>query len=233
VALARARALVARDPRQQVAAAAVLARLQEALPTRDAYAERATALLVSAVHEDSWRAEAAFLVTAALPAASLDRVAAAAGPTPFDRSRVGYQLGRAWERRQELDRAVEAHGQAYLADATYGPPAFARGVIHRKRGELEEAEAWLRRFMESRERPGGMEGWALYFLGDLAGAEARLRRVVETEPRNAWAWTGLAEVAKQSGNRGDEREAWSRVVALSPTDANARRRLDAVSSGAP
>lgn len=233
VAVARALALVRRDPRLQVSAASVLARLQDAQPTRDAYAERATALLASAVHDDTWRADSAFRVAAVLPAASLERIAASAGTTPFDRSRVGYQLGRAWERRKDMPRALAAHGAAFEADPSYGPPAFARGAVHRAQGDAEAAAAWLRRFLESRERPGAMEGWALYFLGDLAGAEARLRRVVEAEPRNAWAWTALAQVAHDGGNRSDEREAWGRVVALNPGDEHARRRLDAVSSDAP
>ena len=228
VAVSRALRLRPRDPRFLVTAGGVYAHLSEVTATPDAFEERATRAFIAAIAMDPWRAEEAFKAADMLSIDALARIAAAAGPGSFAQSRTLYQYGRALERRGEKDEAVAIYSAAADAEPTFGPPSFAAGVILRGQGDGVGAERWLRRFLRATEKPGGMEGWAYHFIGNEDAADARLRRVVQGTPGNAWAWEGLAEVAHADGDARSEREAWTKVIDLQPENGVAVARLRAL-----
>ncbi len=228
LAVARAYTLRPRDPRVLLSLGQSLSLLAERAPTPDAFRERAVRMLVGAVALDGWRAEEAFAIADGLPDADLARIAAAGKGTPRAIARVHTAHGKALERRGRAAAAATAYDAAIEADGKYGPALFAAGVLARQRGDAAVSEALLRRFVAADERPGGMEGWAYVLLGELDQAEMRLRRVVAQAPSNRWAWEGLAEVAKQRGQVGDERAALQRILAIDPSHRHAKARLAAL-----
>lgn len=225
LAIARAQALRPRDPRLDLTLARSLLVLGERSSAPDAYTARATALLVDAVARDGWRADEAFALAADLPDAALGQIAAAATRLPRPRARVAYAHGKALERRGRLDAAAAAHAEAIAADGAYAPALFAAAVLARGRGEDDAAAALLRRFLTAEEKGGGMEGWALLMLGELDAAQTRFRRVVEQDPRNRWAWEGLAEVGKRRNDETAERAALQKILWLDPAHKAALGRL--------
>ncbi len=223
-AIARAIELHPNDPRVQLQAAWVWARLAEptALPT--AFEERATRALMTAVAADGWRAEAAFKVARTLPAASIDRVGAAASSEPVSRSRTLYQYGVVLEERKALVGARAAFEEAAGLDPQFGPSAFRAGLLARQREDPEAARRWFHAFLAGRSRPVGMEGWTYYFLDEPEAAEVRFRRAVAADPKNRWAWEGLAAIGRVRGDPAAECEAWSKVLAITPAHAQALAR---------
>lgn len=226
VAATRARLLLPRSPRMQVLLARSMARL--ALPTllRDAFAERATALLVEAVSTDGWRAEEAFGIARALGPGAVDRVGAAASTDSMvSRSRALYQYGLVLGELGRKDDARAALEAAAEADPTFGPPHFHAGELARERGDDVAAEAHFRHFLAARDRPVGMEGWVLYALGEREAAEVRFRRAVAVDRSNRWAWEGLAAIARDRHDARAETEALRRVLAITPGHSAATQRL--------
>jgi len=227
LAVARALRLRPREPRLHLAVARVLLGLAST-GYPDARKERAVELLVGAVKDDPWRARDAFELGRGLSAEALTRIAQAAPPDGAHRARVLYELGRAWDARRELGPAARWFDAALEADPGYGPALYARASVARAQGQDDLAESLLRRFLVAKERPGGMEGWALLHLGDLEAAEARLRRTVSESPTNTWAWEGLAQVAARRGDAETERSVWRSVLAYDPAYARAKERLRAL-----
>lgn len=223
-AVARVGALGPVYPRLEVELARSLALLADAGLFPDARGAWATTRLVAAVREDSWRAADAFSVADRLPPAAMRAVASAAPADGVAAARVHYEHGRAQERAGRPEAALEAWRAAVAADPGHGPSHFALGNALRLRGDPASADAF-RAFLDSRERPGGMEGWALLFLDEVDAAETRLRRAVEESPRNRWAWEGLAEAAARRADRSGEREAWERVLGIDPAHPRAKARL--------
>lgn len=226
-AVARAESVGPRYPRLQVELARALALLADAGLFPDARAASATERLVAAVTLDSWRAAEAFAIADRLPPAAMRAIAATAPAEGAAAARVHYEHGRAQERAGRPEAAIDAWRRAVAADPGHGPAWFALGAALRVRGDPAAVDAF-RAFLASRDRPGGMEGWALLFLDDLDAAEAKLRRVVQDSPRNRWAWEGLAESAARRADRRAEREAWERVLGLDPANPRARERIAAI-----
>lgn len=225
---ARARKLRPRDPRLLVYLSDAKVRLAQTMVTRDVFIAEATDLLAAAVHDDFWRAEKAFRAAEGLPLESLARIAAGAPEVPMGRARVLYEYGRALEKRGEKDLALDVHRQASEADPTFGPPAFSAAVILYKRGDHDAAEPWFDRFLNANERPGGMEGWALHFLGRQSEAESRLRKVVQDQPKNRWAWEGLAAVARATQDPKAELQALEKMRELGGSDKAINQRIEAL-----
>ncbi|MSQ02512.1 MAG: O-antigen ligase domain-containing protein [Myxococcales bacterium] len=224
-AIARAIELHPNDPRVQLQAAWVWARLAEPTVLPSAFEERATRALMTAVAADGWRAEAAFRDARGLPAASIDRVGAAASSEPVSRSRTLYQYGIVLEERKALLGARAAFEAAAGLDPQFGPPAFRAGLLARQRADGEGARRWFHAFLAGRSRPVGMEGWTYFFLDEPEAAEVRFRRAVAADPKNRWAWEGLAAIGRNRGDPGAECEAWSRVLAITPADRQASVRV--------
>ncbi len=224
-AIARALELHPNDPRVQLQAAWVWARLGEPTVMPSAFEERATRALMTAVAADGWRAEAAFRVARVLPAASIDRVGAAASSEPVSRSRTLYQYGLVLEERKALVGARAAFEEAAGLDPQFGPSAFRAGLLARQRNDDEAARRWFHAFLAGRSRPVGMEGWTYVFLDEPEAAEVRFRRAVAADPKNRWAWEGLAAVGRVRGDPAAECEAWSRVRAITPTHPQALARV--------
>ncbi len=226
VAATRAQLLLPDAPRMQVLLARAMARLAAPTLLRDAFAERATALLVEAVTTDGWRAEEAFEIARALGTGSVDRLGAAASTTSMvSRSRTLYQYGlvlvdqgRSAEARANLEAAAGA-------DPTFGPPHFHAGQLARLAGDEPNAEAHFRAFLAARDRPVGMEGWVLYGLGEREAAEVRFRRAVAVDRNNRWAWEGLAAIAGDRADPRAETEALRRILAITPGHPAATLRL--------
>ncbi len=226
-AIARALKLRPRAPRVQVAAARVLVGLA-ATGYPDARRERAVSLLMEAVRGDPWRAREAFELTAHLPSAMLDRVGTALPDAPAARARVRYEYGHALDLRGDKAGARAAFAAALAEDPSHGPSLFALGVIARGEGDEALMRDLLRRFLAAKERPGGMEGWALVYLDELSSAEVRFRRAVGDNPENLWAWEGLAEIALRMGDAEAERQVWRRVLQVRPAYKRALLRLEAL-----
>ncbi len=233
IAVARALALHPRDPRARLQAAAIWTALGEPTLLPNAFAERATQALMAAVADDGWRAEAAFALARQLPAASADRIGAGASHEPVSRSRTLYQYGLLLEERREHERARAVLEEAATVDPQFGPPAFRAGLLARRRGDDEAARSWAHGFLAARNRPVAMEGWTYVLLGEHDAAEVRFRRALATDPKNRWAWEGVAAVERARGAVGAECEAWSRVLALTPSHTPARTRAAELGCVAP
>lgn len=223
-ALARALRLRPRSPRVQIAGARVLLALA-GTGAADARRERAVALLSQAVADDAWRAREAFELASSLPLPLMERVAERLPADAQKRARVRYEYGRALDERGEKGEARAAWAAALQDDPEHGPALFALGVVARGEGDTDTMRDLLNRFLKAKERPGGMEGWAWLYLGDVDAAEVRFRRSVGENPANTWAWEGLAEVALRRGDAEAERQVWRRVLQLRPGDKRATERM--------
>lgn len=253
LALTRALRLRPLDPHVQLAVAREQLLLARTGSAADAWRRRAVDHLVEAVRLDPWRAADAFRLAEEQPRSgggrsgpaqggtgtaegalfdTLARIAAAGPPSGAPAARVWYAYGQALDRARDTDGALGAYSRAAAADPAFGPPLFQRGVLLRAAGDDAGATTAFRAFLDARERPAGMEGWALIHLGDLDDAGVKLRRVVTDNPDNRWAWEGLAEVARQEADPSAELLAWRHVLALSPGDARARERVRTLEAGA-
>ncbi len=225
VAALRALALHPRDPRIQVQVAQVWVRLRKPTLLPEAFGERATRLLMEAVRLDGWRAEDAFRLARVLAPEAIDRVGGSASSVPVSRARTLYQYGVVLEERGRDDDAQRAVEEAAASDPPFGPPAFRAGLLARKRGDKDAAQRWFRAFLAARDRPTAMEGWSLLYLDEASAAEVRFRRALATNPRNRWAWEGLAGVAVALGERTAECEAWRKVLLITPAHPQAKTRI--------
>ncbi|MFZ5476753.1 MAG: O-antigen ligase family protein, partial [Myxococcota bacterium] len=230
-AAARALALRPRSPRLEIALAGAFTALARTSPTPDAWRERAVRLLSDAVARDAWRAQDALAVAGGLAEADLARIAGASTAEGRPRARVRYEYGQVLAKRGRKAEALAAHREAAAADPTFGPPAFQAGVLLRGVDD-EEAARMLRHFLQTRDRPLAMEGWALLMLDEVDNAEARFRRAVQEAPANRWAWEGVAEVARRRGDARREMEAWQRILAIAPDDAQVRARIASIQARA-
>jgi O-antigen ligase/tetratricopeptide (TPR) repeat protein len=228
-ALARAWTLRPRDPRLDLASAQVLLRVGARATLREAWRARAVERLARAVASDPWRADDAFALAAGSRPEQLVRIGdPAPHADPRARARVLYALGRALERAGDPSGALDALSRAVAADAGLGPAHFARSGLLRASGDETGAEAALRTFLVARDRPRGMEGWALALLGEHEAARQRFEEVLSHDARNAWAVEGLAHVARARGDTNAEIAALRRWAALAPGVEGVRLRLDEV-----
>ena len=220
----RAMRLHPRDPRLQLHVAQVWMRIGPPTLLQRAYDERATRLLIGCVGLDGWRAEDAFRLARKLPLEAADRIGAAASEERVSRSRTLYQYGALLDERGRTEDATRILEQAALADPQYGPPAFRAGVVARRRRDDASASRWFHLFIAARDRPTAMEGWSLLYLDEPAAAEVRFRRALADNPRNRWAWEGVAAVASSRSDRAGECTAWRQVLALTPSHPQAQAR---------
>jgi Flp pilus assembly protein TadD len=68
-------------------------------------------------------------------------------------------------------------------------------------------------------------GWALYKLGEFAGAVTHLERAVALRPQDAVINDHLGDAYWRVGRFGEARIQWQRVLGLDPDD-DLRRRID-------
>ena len=89
-----------------------------------------------------------------------------------------------------------------------------------ERGEnLTEARRMLERAVALRPQDGNIAdslGWALFKLGDIAGAVRWLERAVELEPRNSVINDHLGDAYWVAGRRNEARFQWQRALAMEP-----------------
>lgn len=226
LALSRALYLRPQQPQLLVDAARVYLRLANQLVTRDAFRERATQALAKAVSLDGWRAEIAFKTAEKLPLSALERIRDAAPADPRTGARVYYEFALAVERRGLVEQALEAAARAGEINPDFGPTFFRAGEYARRLGRTEEATRHYRAFVDAREKPLAMEGWALYQLGDLEGANARFRKAVTETPDNRWAWEGVMVVAAKRGDDRGEKRAIEQIFRLGSENPKLRARLE-------
>lgn len=230
LALRRLHLLRPRDPRLALSTARTALRLRATGLGEDAFAARARRDLALAVALDPWRAEEALRLADHLPAADLPVVA---GPPPADGAgahpaRVQVALGKAWERRHQDAPAREAYERATRADPGCGPAWFALGDLLRRLGDTAGARAAYEGLLSARDRPAGMEAWALLRLGDQPAAAERFRTLTTRDPKNRWAWEGLAELARSQGDVAGELAALQKIAAIAPGDAPVKARIEAL-----
>jgi tetratricopeptide (TPR) repeat protein len=88
---------------------------------------------------------------------------------------------------------------------------------------LVEARRMLERAVELRPNDGNIVdslGWALFKLGDFAGAVRWLERAVELEPRNSVINDHLGDAYWAAGRRNEARFQWRRALGLEPEAAD-------------
>lgn len=232
-ALQRAAALRAKEPRLLLHLAHTMLILSDAGDAPDGWKARAAEALVQAVTLDSWRAKEAFDDAGRLTDAQLAALGSVQPEDRAARTRIAYEYGMALARRKRPDEALATWDRVNTDDPRMAAAWFQAGVLLRGRHEDEAARLKFEGFLRADDRPLGMEGWALLYLGQLDAAEARLHQVVTDAPTNRWAWEGLAEVAARRGDRDDQLTALRRIVTLAPADPAARERLRQLEATAP
>jgi tetratricopeptide (TPR) repeat protein len=140
-----------------------------------------------------------------------------------------YSRGIALERAGDWDRA-----EADLLKALELQPEQPfilnyLGYSWVERGEnLEVARKMLERAVARRPDDGYIVdsmGWALYKLGEFAGAVTHLERAVALRPQDAVINDHLGDAYWRVGRFGEARIQWQRVLGLDPDD-DLRRRID-------
>jgi len=224
LALARVHALRPNDARLAVLSAAVLLDLEGVSSSRRL---RARDLLVHAVQLDFWRAETAFGLADRLEPADAELIAAQRG-SGKRAARVDYYWGQSLARRHDGAAAAAAYQRSAAEDPDFGPPSFQLAAISYAAGDVASTTAAVRVFLDAKDKPIAMEGWAYLMIGNVESAESRLRSAVDASPTNRWAWEGLAEVYAQRGDKRAEAAVWSAVLKLDPHHTRAAARLKAL-----
>lgn len=210
--LARLRAALLLDRAGQTdAALADLMKLAAALPDRP----QPWARMGDVLRTHKRYAEAAEAYTEALK-----RI-----PTPWEGRTwaVLFARGMAFERTEQWSKA-EADLLAALElapDQPYLLNYLAYSWVDR--GEhLERARAMLQRAVELAPNDGQIidsMGWALFRLGDFAGAVAQLERAVELEAADPVINDHLGDAYWRAGRRTEARFQWQRALAAKPDAA--------------
>jgi tetratricopeptide (TPR) repeat protein len=92
--------------------------------------------------------------------------------------------------------------------------------------DLPRARAMLERAVELRPNDGNIVdslGWALFRMGDLAGALRALERAVELEPRNSTVNDHLGDIYWVAGRQREAQFQWRRALGLEPEPDEAAR----------
>jgi tetratricopeptide (TPR) repeat protein len=133
---------------------------------------------------------------------------------------VLYSRGMSLERSGDW-RAAEADFLAAL-DLAPEQPYILNYLAYTwvDRGEnLERGKAMLQRAVELAPNDGHIVdslGWALFRLGDFAGAVTQLERAVELEPADAVINDHLGDAYWRVGRRAEARFQWQRALAAKP-----------------
>jgi Flp pilus assembly protein TadD len=146
---------------------------------------------------------------------------------PPARENLGLMLLEAGElpgAAEQLDRAIQLFGETEAA--AYA--RYLRARVHTESGEVEKAEAELRRAVAL--RPAYAEAWSdlgqsRKNLGDDAGALAAFERAVEINPDGPVAQTRLGSLYLQLGKPGDAVRHLERAARLSPDNQTALNSL--------
>jgi tetratricopeptide (TPR) repeat protein len=167
----------------------------------------------------SWRA-----VRAVTPSPRAQRAIALAGLIVF----VGVAGSRSHERALDWRDEVRLWSRAQERLPDNAPILANLGLAHFKRGNLEEAERWLR---DSLARDSGnLPGWnslasVLLEKGELDAAQAIFRRVVEVDDDNFMAWNNLGVVEARRQNHSVAARMYREAIARNPHYASARQNL--------
>ena len=139
-----------------------------------------------------------------------------------DRPEVYVDLGRAYEKSDEPDRAADSYAEATRRDPNYATPYLRLGVLHERRQNLAAAEAALDRAETLYSGLGNREGQAevLYQRGLLYSKRGRLAEA----RRNFEQSLGLA---RESDNRYQKVQALQQLSAVSSQE-NAHDRAVAL-----
>jgi len=148
-------------------------------------------------------------------------------PLPQRAWAVLYARGMSLERAQKW-REAEAD---FLAALELSPeqPYVLNYLAYTwvDRGEhLERGRAMLERAVELAPNDGHIVdslGWALYRLGDFAGAVKQLERAVELEPADAVINDHLGDAYWRAGRRAEARFQWQRALSAKPEPEEAAK----------
>lgn len=163
---------------------------------------------------------------------SLYRSAARTSPLS---TRIRYNLGNAYLRSGEYDRAEENYRAALDIYPDFGSARVNLGMTLLKLGRPREARTML---LDAAERdPGSAEvavnlGAAHRALGDDGRAEAEFRRALSLDPREAQAWNNLGSIDLARGDVARAIEHLQEAVRLRAENAVFRINLaDALIAG--
>jgi tetratricopeptide (TPR) repeat protein len=155
---------------------------------------------------------------------ALDRIAR---PLPARAWAVLYARGMSLERSQQW-REAEADFVAAL-ELSPEQPYVLNYLAYTwvDRGEhLDRGKAMLERAVELAPNDGHIVdslGWALYRLGDFAGAVKQLERAVELEPADAVLNDHLGDAYWRVGRRAEARFQWQRALSSKPEPEDAAK----------
>ncbi len=125
---------------------------------------------------------------------------------PEQAADVQFALGRAAEKRGDLDTAQAAYTAATLRDPTRADALHRLAVVHDRKGEPLAAGPLYQRALKA--GPGNPDlfcdrGYSLYLQGRYPEAERDLRQALAVEPKHARARVNLGLVLGRTG-RDDE-----------------------------
>jgi tetratricopeptide (TPR) repeat protein len=198
-------------------AIAVLAALSAAQPQSAVPALRQGDVLRA---RERWQAAAAAYDTA---------IARLPNPQPADWPAF-YARGIALERAGDWPRAEADFRRALQLSPEQPYVLNYLGYAWVEMGlNLPEARRMLERAVELRPNDGNIAdslGWALYKLGDFAGAVRWLERAVELEPQSSVINDHLGDAYWAAGRRAEAQFQWRRALSLDP-EAEERPKIEA------
>jgi serine/threonine protein kinase/Tfp pilus assembly protein PilF len=106
-----------------------------------------------------------------------------------DPAHVYVDLGRAYEKNEEMGKAIENYIEATKRDSQYAPAFLRVGVLYGRRQDLASASSWFDRAETIYRAGGNFEGLAevlyqrgllLNRVGKLADSREQLRKALET-----------------------------------------------------
>jgi Flp pilus assembly protein TadD len=134
---------------------------------------------------------------------------------------VQVAMGRALEKRGQLDKAVSAYYQAYQNDPKRADACLRLGVLHDQQGKFKESKEWYQKALAI--QPGNSDtfcnmGYSLSLQQRWAEAEMNLRQAIVLSPEHARAHNNLGLVLAHVG-RSDEALLEFRKAGCSEVDA--------------
>jgi superkiller protein 3 len=140
---------------------------------------------------------------------------------------VKLEVGRVFERREQLDQAAAAYEQAATLDPTWAAPRVAALELRLRSGDPEATLAGLRALPEDMKVTGDaafLLGRVLLQTGDKAGARTALDLAVAALPGLAEAHAARGDAADALGEGTLAADAYGRAAGLAPANGGYRSR---------
>ncbi|MDR3617985.1 MAG: tetratricopeptide repeat protein [Paludisphaera borealis] len=192
------------------------------LGEKEAAVERmARSLRIDPGYEWAWRTLAAWSRELERPEATAELAREVAQQRRGD-SRAWLALARMLSGPETLDERLEALDRAAALAPRSAEPHDLKAEVLAESGRFDEAEAACRPPSWGDRPPLTLRGraaWIAARRGDLAGAVARMRPVLDENPGYYWGWNLLVEWVRDAGSNDEYLEATEGLVRVSSDDA--------------